>query len=376
MTYLLAGDLGGTKTLLRLVKVESPDRSEFEYAYQSQEYPSLVSIVQEFLAAARTKLGSKIDIQAACLAIAGAVIDRGSYLPNLDWHIHADKLQQELKISHVELINDFAAVGYGISLLRPKDLYTLQIGQTRATAPKAIIGAGTGLGEGLLIHNGTEYQVIPTEGGHTDFAPRSIQEFDFVQYVCRQQQIDALAAVGSPLGTADVPNGEPTQTRTARLNQRISNERVISGRGIVAIYQYLRDRSNLSENPELASVVKLWESQTEKLADPAALISAMAIAKTDPIAQATMQIFITAYGAEAGNLALKILPYGGLYIAGGIAAKNLPLLTDGTFTTAFNDKGRVSDLLGKIPVYVILNPQVGLIGAAAQAARIGIRLEA
>jgi glucokinase len=367
MTYLLAGDLGGTKTLLRLVKVESPDRSEFEYAYQSQEYISLVAIAQEFLAAARTKLGSKIEIQAACLAIAGAVIDRGSYLPNLDWHIHADKLQQELKIPHVELINDFAAVGYGIALLRPKDLYTIQIGQTRANAPKAIIGAGTGLGEGFLIHNGTEYQVIPTEGGHTDFAPRSLQEFEFVQYLCRQQQIAALAAEA---------NAGPTQTRTELLSQRISNERVVSGRGIVAIYQYLRDRSNLSENPELASVVKLWESQTEKLADPAAMISAMAIAKTDPIAQATMQIFITTYGAEAGNLALKILPYGGLYIAGGIAAKNLPLLTDGTFTTAFNDKGRVSDLLGKIPVYVILNPQVGLIGAAAQAARIGLSLEA
>ena len=364
MTYLLAGDLGGTKTLLRLVKAESPDRSEFEYIYKSQEYSSLVSIAQEFLAAARTKLGSKIEVQAACLAIAGAVIDRSSYLPNLDWHISADELQHQLKIPQIELINDFAAVGYGISLLQQQDLYTIQTGQIRANAPKAIIGAGTGLGEGLLIHNGTEYQVIPTEGGHTDFAPRSIQEFEFVQYVCRQQQIDAVAAAA---------HSGLTQTTTERLNQRISNERVVSGRGIVAIYQYLRDRSNLSENPDIASVVKLWESQSEKLADPAAMISAMAIAKTDPLAQATMQIFVTAYGAEAGNLALKILPYGGLYIAGGIAAKNLPLLTDGTFTAAFNDKGRVSHLLGKIPIYVILNPQVGLIGAAGQARKLGIR---
>ncbi|MCY7368309.1 MAG: glucokinase [Chamaesiphon sp.] len=341
MTYLLAGDLGGTKTLLRLVKAESPDRSEFEYIYKSQEYTSLVSIAQEFLAAARTKFGSKIVVQAACLAIAGAVIDRVSYLPNLDWHISADELQQELKIPHIELINDFAAVGYGITLLPPQDLHIIQTGQSQQNAPKAVIGAGTGLGEALLIHNGTDYQVIPTEGGHTDFAARSIQEFEFVQYLCRQQQVG-----------------------------RISNDRVISGRGIVAIYQYLRDTSKLPENPEIASLVKLWASQTEKLADPAALISAMAIAKTDPLAQATMQIFVTAYGAEAGNLALKILPYGGLYIAGGIAAKNLPLLTDGTFATAFNDKGRVRDLLGNIPIYVILNPQVGLIGAAAQAVRL------
>jgi glucokinase len=343
MTYLLAGDIGGTKTILRLVKSESPDRSEFEYIYKSQEYPGLVSIAQEFLAAARTKFGSKIIVKASCLAIAGAVIDRTSYLPNLDWHINADKLQQELKIPQVELINDFAAVGYGISLLPPADLHTIQTGQTRVNAPKAVIGAGTGLGEGLLIHNGIDYQVIATEGGHTDFAARSIQEFEFVQYLCRQQKIE-----------------------------RVSNDRVISGRGIVAIYQYLRDTSNLSENPEIASVVKLWESQTEKLADPAAMISAMAIAKTDPLAQATMQIFISAYGAEAGNLALKVLSSGGLYIAGGIAAKNLSLLTDGTFVSAFNDKGRVSDLLGNIPVYVILNPQVGLIGAAAQAAKLWI----
>ena len=341
MTYLLAGDLGGTKTLLRLVKAESPDRSEFEYIYKSQEYTSLVSIAQEFLAAARTKFGSKIVVQAACLAIAGAVIDRGSYLPNLDWHISADELQRELKIPHVELINDFAAVGYGIALLPSQDLHIIQTGNPQQNAPRAVIGAGTGLGEGLLIHNGTDYQVIPTEGGHTDFAVRSIQEFEFCQYLCRQQQVS-----------------------------RISNDRVISGRGIVAIYQYLRDSSHLQEHPEIASLVKLWESQTDPLADPAALISAMAIAKTDPLAQSTMQMFITAYGVEAGNLALKSLSYGGLYIAGGIAAKNLPLLTDGTFTTAFNDKGRVSDLLGNIPIYVILNPQVGLIGAAAQAVRL------
>jgi glucokinase len=341
MTYLLAGDLGGTKTLLRLVTVESPDRAVFEYLYNSQQYPGLVAIAQEFLAAVRTKLGSKLQVQAACLAIAGAVIDRASYLPNLDWRITADELERELNIPHVELINDFAAVGYGISQLPPQDLQVIQAGQFIKNAPQAVIGAGTGLGEGLLIHDGYDYQVIPTEGGHTDFAARSIQEFEFSQYLCRQQQID-----------------------------RISNDRVISGRGIVAIYQYLRDTSHLPEHPELASLVKLWESQSEKLADPAALISTMAIAKTDPLAIATMQMFITAYGAEAGNLALKILPYGGLYIAGGIAAKNLPLLTDGNFVTAFNDKGRVSDLLSKVPISVILNPQVGLIGAAAQAIRL------
>ena len=344
MTYLLAGDLGGTKTLLRLVRSASPAQVEFQQSYQSREHSSLVSIVQQFLAAAQTQLGVEIAIENACFGIAGAVIDRASYLPNLDWHISADKIEQELQIPHVKLINDFVAIGNGVAQLAPEDIHTIQAGQPRINAPKAVIGAGTGLGQGFLIYDGTDYQVIAAEGGHTDFAARSIQEFELLQYILEHKQID-----------------------------RVSNERVVSGPGIVTIYQYLRDTGNLSETPQVADVVRLWEAQAEQSVDPTGLISASAIAKTDPLSQATMQMFVSAYGAESGNLALKILPYGGLYLAGGIAAKNLSLLTDGTFLTAFNHKGRVSDLLGKIPVHVILNPQVGLIGAMAQAAKLGIR---
>ncbi len=341
MTYLLAGDIGGTKTLLRLVEIDSPDRVTFEQSYRSQKYADLVPIVREFVQAATTTLGQEIALKTACLAIAGAVVDRASYLPNLGWHLSAERLQQELQLPDIELINDFAAIGYGVLELPPADLHTIQPGQPHQTAPKATIGAGTGLGQGLLIHDGMDYCVIATEGGHADFAARTTQEFELTRYICDRLQID-----------------------------RVSNERVISGRGIVAIYQYLRDTSNLPENPEIASVVTTWEAETEKLTDPAAPISAMAIAKTDRLAIETMRMFVSAYGAEAGNLALKILPYGGLYLAGGIAAKNLPLLTDGTFATAFNDKGRVSSLLSKVPVYIILNPQVGVIGAAARAARL------
>ena len=344
MTYLLAGDLGGTKTLLRLVRSASPAKVEFQQSYQSREYSSLVSIVQQFLTAAQTQLGVEIAIENACFGIAGAVIDRASYLPNLDWHISADKIAQELQIPHVKLINDFVAIGNGVAQLAPEDIHTIQAGQPRINAPKAVIGAGTGLGQGFLIYDGTDYQVIAAEGGHTDYAARSIQEFELLQYILEHKQID-----------------------------RVSNERVVSGPGIVTIYQYLRDTGNLSETPQVADVVRLWEAQAEQAVDPTGLISASAIAKIDPLSQATMQMFVSAYGAESGNLALKILPYGGLYLAGGIAAKNLSLLTDGTFLTAFNHKGRVSDLLGKIPVHVILNPQVGLIGAMAQAAKLGIR---
>ena len=344
MTYLLSGDIGGTKTLLRLARTTSPTSAQFQQSYHSQAYPDLLAIVQEFLAAAQAQLGAQIEIDAACLGIAGAVIDRASYLPNLDWHLNADKLAQALHIPNLLLINDFTAIGYGITQLQPADLHTLQTGQPRLNAPIAIIGAGTGLGQGLLVHNGTEYQVVATEGGHTDFAARSRQEFELFEYICRHKQID-----------------------------RVSNERVLSGAGIVTIYQFLRDTSNISENINIANVVKLWESQPDTSVDPAGLISEMAIANTDPLARSTMHMFVSVYGAESGNLALKSLPYGGLFIAGGIAAKNLPLIADGTFIAAFNHKGRVSNLLANIPVQVVLNPQVGLIGASAQAARLGIR---
>jgi glucokinase len=345
MTYLLAGDIGGTKTLLRLDRTELSTDPAFVKSYHSQAYPSLVAIVTEFIDAARTQLGTEIEIESACLGIAGAVINGASYLPNLDWHISADLLASALNIPNLQLINDFTAIGYGITQLHPADLHTLQPGEPRDLAPIAIIGAGTGLGQALLVHNGREYQVIATEGGHADFAARSIQEFELVRYLCHQKQLD-----------------------------RISNERIISGSGIVAIYQFLRDTSNLSENPDIASVVKLWESQPETAVDPTGAISAMAIAKTDPLAQAAMQMFVSAYGAEAGNLALRTLPSGGLFVAGGIASKNIPLMADGTFLQAFNHKGRVSNLLTDIPVHVILNPQVGLLGAVAQAARLGVKL--
>jgi len=341
MTYLLSGDLGGTKTLLQLAPTTSPYRALFQQSYPSQAYPDLIAIVREFLAAAQVQLGTPIEITAACLGIAGAVIDCAAYLPNLDWHLNADKLAKALHIPNLLLINDFTAIGYGITQLQPADLYTLQTGQPRINAPIAIIGAGTGLGQGLLVHNGAEYQVVATEGGHTDFAARSRQEFELFEYICRHKQID-----------------------------RVSNERVLSGAGIVTIYQFLRDTSNISEHSDLANVVKQWESQTAAVIDPARMISELALAKTDPLAQATMHIFVSIYGAESGNLALKTLPYGGLFMAGGIAAKNLPLIADGTSIAAFNHKGRVSDLLKNIPVHVVLNPQVGLIGAAAQAARL------
>lgn len=346
MTLLLAGDIGGTKTILRLVETSSEAslHTLYEERYRSRDFLDLVPMVQQFLATAGGQLGNTPVPQKACFAIAGPVVNNTAKLTNLTWFLDAKRLEQELGVAPISLINDFAAVGYGVLGLDVSDVFTLQIGLPQPTAPIAVIGAGTGLGEGFLIQQGDSYQVFPSEGGHADFAPRSELEFQMLKYLLDKHDI-----------------------------QRVSVERVVSGQGIVAIYQFLRDRQMASESPDIAQVFKTWEQQTghsEKTVDPAAAIATAALEKRDRLCEQTMQMFVEAYGAEAGNLALKLLPYGGLYVAGGIAAKNLPLIKEGSFLHAFTNKGRMSSLLENVPVHVILNPQVGLIGAALSAARL------
>jgi glucokinase len=346
MTVLLAGDIGGTKTILRLVE-ESPGpewKTLYQALYSSRDFPDLVPIVQQFLSAAEQELGTVARPEKACFAIAGPVVKDTCVLTNLAWVLDARRLETELDIAKIRLINDFAAVGYGILGLEAKDLQTLQEVTPQLDAPVAIIGAGTGLGEGFLIRLAGHFQVFSSEGGHADFAPRNELEFQLLQYLRDKYDI-----------------------------QRISVERVVSGQGIVALYQFLRDRQIAQESPEIGQIVRTWERETgrtEKSVDPAAAIAQAALEKRDRLCQQTLQMFVEAYGAEAGNLALKLLPYGGLYVAGGIAAKILPLIQDGSFLRAFSEKGRVSPLLDKVPIHVILNPQVGLIGASICASRI------
>jgi len=341
MTLLLAGDIGGTKTILRLVETSDSQslQSIYQESYHSADFPDLVPIVQQFLAKANTSLPEK-----ACFAIAGPIVKNTAKLTNLVWFLDTERLQQELGIPRISLINDFAAVGYGISGLQEQDLHVLQPGKPQPQAPIGIIGAGTGLGQGFLIKTGNYYQVFPSEGGHADFAPRNEIEFQLLKYL---------------LGKHDI--------------QRISVERVVSGMGIVAIYQFLRDRKFAAESPDIAQIVRTWEQEAgkeEKSVDPGAAIGTAALQKRDRLSEQTLQLFIDAYGAEAGNLALKLLPYGGLYIAGGIAPKILPLIQNSDFLLNFTQKGRMRSLLEEIPVYIILNPQVGLIGAALCAARL------
>ncbi len=342
MTDLLAGDIGGTKTILRLTTVTDGQlQTQFEHKYISGEFAGLVPMVQAFLATARAHLGHSVQPERACFAIAGPVVNNTSQLTNLPWRLQGDRLQDELDLTAATLINDFEAIGYGVLGLEPADLHTLQSGQPRDHGPIAVIGAGTGLGQGYLMCQGERYRVFPSEGGHADFAPRSELEFQLLKYLRDKHQIT-----------------------------RVSVERVVSGQGIVSIYQYLRDRAIAKESAAIAQVVTTWERQAgmAKTVDPAATISQAAQAQQDNLSQQTMELFVGAYGAEAGNLALKLLPYGGLYVAGGIAAKNLDLITRGGFMNAFGDKGRVSDLLQEVPVHIVLNPQVGLIGAARYAA--------
>ncbi|MDI9640643.1 glucokinase [Geitlerinema splendidum] len=340
MTLLLAGDIGGTKTFLRLVEASEKTgglHTLNQAAYSSQEFPDLIPMIRQFLAAS-AQTGEQPQPEKACLAIAGPIVKDTAKLTNLPWLLDARHLEQELSIPHVRLINDFAAVGYGILGLSEQDIFTLQPGQPDPNAPIAVIGAGTGLGEGFLIRLSEDrYQVFSSEGGHADFAPRNELEFELLKYL-----------------------------RDRNSLSHISVERVVSGQGVIAIYQFLRDKQIAPESPEIGQIVRTWEQQLgqEKTVDPAAAISIAAIAKRDRLSERTMQLFIETYGAEAGNLAIKLLPYGGLYIAGGIAAKNLDLMKQGEFLQAFLDKGRVSPLLEKVPVHIILNQQVGLIGSA------------
>jgi glucokinase len=333
---LLAGDIGGTQTRLRLVALNAgqPGETQYEERYPSSAFPDLVPIVLQFLRAATTLLGKPVLPEKACFAIAGPVANDTSILTNLSWVLDARRLEQELKIPKIALINDFAAVGYGILGLGENDLHTLQDVPPQPQAPIAVIGAGTGLGQGFLIPMNPGYRVFATEGGHTSFAARNDLEFELLKYLRDRYNLS-----------------------------NVSVERVVSGSGIPSIYQFLRDRGEIPESPEVRAQIQQWQ-QGESTVDAAATISLNALEGRDRLCEQTLKLFVEAYGAEAGNQALKLLPYGGVYIAGGIAAKILPLMQTGGFMQAFLDKGRMRPLLEKIPVQIILNSQVGALGAA------------
>jgi glucokinase len=352
VSTLLAGDIGGTKTILRLVNshVTSTDRgipkqiTLYEETYSSQSFADLVPMVRQFLQTATATTGKKMTVAKACFGIAGPVVNNISELTNLSWSLSGERLSTELEIPQVVLINDFAAIGHGILGLSSTDLACLQDVMPDPQGAIAVLGAGTGLGECYLIPQSKGgYRVLPSEGAHADFPPRSSLEIQLLNYLKERHQLD-----------------------------RVSVERVVSGMGIASIYEFLRDKNPEQESPEIAKIYLTWQQEIgnkPKTVDLSASVSQAALAESDYLSGETMKLFVEAYGAEAGNLALKLLPYGGLYVAGGIAPKILPLLKGGGFMKAFGDKGRMSDLMAKIPIHIVLNPKVGLIGAAICAAQ-------
>jgi glucokinase len=322
---LLAGDIGGTKTSLAIYSTEAGPRLPLvEATLPSGRYPSLEALVGDFLA------GVDFRPERASFGVAGPVVDGRATITNLPWMMSETQLQADLDFApgEVTLLNDLVAIAHAVPWLEPDDLHTLNEGQAALGGAIAVIAPGTGLGEGFLTWDGSRYRPHPSEGGHTDFAPTNSLEVDLLRYL-----LDRF--------------------------DHISYERVCSGRGLPNIYAFLRD-SGFAEEPAWLA------EQLAGVEDPNPVIVSAALAgeRRCKLCVATLELFVSILGTEAGNMALNVLATGGVYLGGGIPPRILSALEDGRFMKAFEDKGRMSHLMARIPVHVILNPKVALLGAA------------
>jgi glucokinase len=321
---ILAGDVGGTKTNLAVFDGDG-ERLEpvAEKTYRSREYPSFDAIVEDFVA------GNRLAVRRACFGVAGPVRRGISVTPNLAWTVDSRRLADGLRLPAVDLINDLEANAYGIAALEEGDFAVLNAGGPDASGNAAIIAAGTGLGEAILVENASGLHPFATEGGHADFAPRDALESEMLEYL------------------------------RARFG-RVSYERVLSGPGLLNVYSFLRDSGRYAE--------PVWLTAAFKADHQAAVITRAARDRSSELCAAAVDLFCRLYGSEAGNLALKALATGGVYLGGGIAPKMLWKLREGSFMEAFVAKGRMRGLLEEIPVRVILNDKAALLGAARRAA--------
>ncbi len=322
---VLAGDIGGTST--RLAYFDTDDGTPaplVEGRFPSRDAESLEEIVGRFAGE------HGLAAERACFGIAGPVREGRVRTPNLPWSVDAVELARTLEIPEVQLINDLEANAYGIDLLGPEDFAVLNQGVPDPTGTIAVVSAGTGLGEVVAYWDGTAHRPLPSEGGHADFAPRTELEMELLLYL--------RAAHG-----------------------RVSVERVVSGPGLCNIYRFLRD---VRHEPETSAV-----AEEMRRGDPAAAITRAALAGECPLCGEVLDLFVSLYGAEAGNVALRSLPTGGVYLGGGIAPKIIERLKRPGFMLAFTAKGRLSPLLETIPVRVILNDRTALLGAGRCAAR-------
>jgi len=331
---ILAGDIGGTKCNLALYDIHGASPKKiFAQRCISRDFPTFDQMIAKFLADSQpeTQVARDQAIEAAGFGVAGPVIGRRVKATNLPWIVDAAALSTQLKTQHVVLLNDLEATGYSLSHLAASELSVLNGGVASPNSTQALIAAGTGLGETILFWDGSKYVVSSSEGGHTDFAPRTEQEIELLRYMKKR-------------------------------NEFVSVELILSGRGFRTIHNFL--------NPSVEH-----PSFEDPHADAAPEITRLALERQCPVCVQTVDLWVSVYGAEAGNLALKVLARGGIWVAGGIAVKIQKKMEDGTFFRAFCAKEKFAELLAQIPIYMVLNEDAPLIGALSQAMKVaGIQL--
>jgi glucokinase len=320
---LLAGDIGATKTALGVFSPDAGPRAPLaEASFPSAHYTDLETLVREFLAQVN------LPVDRASFGVAGPIAAGRATVTNLHWVIDEARLRETLHLSSVRLLNDLEAIAHVVPQLGKADLFTLHAGEPLPGGALAVIAPGTGLGEAFLTWDGSRYRAHPSEGGHANFAPTDEREVGLLRYL--------LQRFG-----------------------HVSYERVCSGLGLPNIYAYLRDTGYAEEPAWLAAQLAAAE-------DPTPVIAGAALGdRPCDLCAGTLEMFASILGAEAGNLALKVLATGGVYLGGGIPRRILPVLTGGRFLEAFRNKGRLADLVAQVPVHVIVNPKVALLGAAA-----------
>lgn len=328
LTMILAGDVGATKTLLEVGTLRQGRwRPAFGRRYVGADHPDFDSVLREFFVETSAHHGSPVTIARACFGVAGPVLDNRVQMTNLPWLVDGDAISTAFGIPHVRISNDFAAAASGIDLLQASDLVVLQSGEPTAAAPRVVLGAGTGFGVAYMIWTKAGYRAVAGEGGHTGFAPSTPDELELWR--------DLYARQG-----------------------RVVAEDVVSGPGLARIGEFLGRREGKS-----AALEKALLSD-----DAAASVAHAALESGDPQCSRALEMFISCYGAVAGDHALAVMARGGVYITGGIAPKILPRLLGGAFLSAFNAKGAYSGMVRKIPVLVVKNERLGLLGAAWLAA--------
>ncbi|MEM4239586.1 MAG: glucokinase [Candidatus Woesearchaeota archaeon] len=320
---VLAGDVGGTKTRLGLYSIENRSFSTLSLdCFENKNFDNLWQIVKVFLDA------TDAHPRAAAFGIAGPVIEGVCKATNLPWKIDVAQLSKKIGIPRTTIVNDFVAHAHGIDAIKRKDLFVIQRGDYDGLANKALFGPGTGLGEAIIAQHGGDAIVVPSEGGHQDFAPQNETEIELLKFLMKK------------FG-------------------HVSNERILSGPGIMNVYEFLKKGGYAKESSAVRAALNAKGAKKPSII--------MRYSRTDKLCRMTADLFFSVLGAEAGNLAMQAMAFGGVYIIGGLVRNHAALLKKSSFLKSFRNKGRLSPLMRRIPVYVVKNEKLGITGAAALA---------